>query len=118
MANKVKAGLYGQNAAMLYLQNKGLHLLETNFRIRQAEIDLIMQDGTYIVFVEVKYRKGLQYGLPREAIGAGKQKKILQAAEYYIASNNLQEQDFRFDAVEVLETESGQKINHIENAFW
>jgi len=118
--NKVKTGFYGQDVAAKYLQDKGLKLLEANYRVPRAEIDLIMQDGDYIVFVEVKYRRSTSHGLPREAIGTAKQKKILRAAEYYVTRSNNPDQDqaYRFDAVEVLETARGQQINHIENAFW
>jgi len=117
MSNKVETGFYGQDIAQKYLVGKGMDLLETNFRSRQGEIDLIMQDGEYTVFVEVKYRRSLKYGLPREAIGTSKQKKILQAAKYYIYLK-ASEQDYRFDVVEVLETGNGIQVNHIENAFW
>ena len=118
MLNKVEYGRYGQEAAMKFLQAKGMVLLEANFSIPSGEIDLIMRDGEYIVFIEVKYRRNLQYGLPREAIGYRKQQKIKKIALYYIVRHNLQNQDFRFDAMELLETSNGLDINHIENAFW
>jgi len=114
--NNVKTGFHGQDIAQNYLLNKGMSLVEANYRTRQGEIDLIMQDGTYIVFVEVKYRRNIKYGLPREAIGKSKQKKILKAAEYYV-SRSTREQDYRFDAIEIIESKDIQ-INHIENAFW
>jgi len=117
MSNKVETGFYGQDIAEEYLLNKGMKLLEANFRTRQSEIDLIMQDGEYIVFIEVKYRRSLKYGLPREAISTSKQKKILHAAKYYASRSNA-EQDYRFDVVEIIETNKDLQINHIENAFW
>jgi len=118
MLNKIQAGHRGQDAAMKFLQFKGMTLLEANFRIPSGEIDLIMRDGEYIVFIEVKYRRNLEYGLPREAIGYRKQQRIKKTALYYIVRRNLQNQDFRFDAVELLDTSGGLTINHIENAFW
>lgn len=117
MFNKVETGIYGQNIAKKHLLDKGMSLLEANFRSRQGEIDLIMQDGEYVVFVEVKYRRNLKYGLPREAVGTSKQKKILKAANYYIYLK-ASEQNYRFDVVEILETKEGTYVNHIENAFW
>ncbi|MCL2420666.1 MAG: YraN family protein [Defluviitaleaceae bacterium] len=118
MINKVQAGRYGQDAAVKFLQSKGLTLVEENYRLRSGEIDLIMRDGAYMVFIEVKYRRGLAHGLPREAIGYHKQQKIIKTAMHYIARYRLDNQDFRFDAVELLETADGLAINHIENAFW
>jgi len=118
MLNKIQAGHRGQDAAMKFLLSKGMTLLEANFRIPSGEIDLIMRDGEYIVFIEVKYRQNLEYGLPREAIGYRKQQRIKKTALYYIVRRNLQNQDFRFDAVELLDTSGGLTINHIENAFW
>ena len=116
--NKIEDGLYGQEEAAKYLQAQGMSLIEANFRIPSAEIDLIMKDDDYIVFVEVKYRRDTRYGLPREAIGYHKQKKIKKAALHYIARRRLSNQDFRFDVVELLETGSGLSINHIKDAFW
>jgi len=117
MNNKIETGFYGQDIAQKYLLDKGMTFLEANFRSRQGEIDLVMRDGTYIVFVEVKYRRSLKYGLPREAISTNKQKKILQTARYYV-SRSTSEHDYRFDAVEIIETKEGTQVTHIENAFW
>ena len=114
MANKVQTGLLGQNEALKFLLARGMTLKEANFRAPGAEIDLIMKDGLYIVFVEVKYRQKNKFGLPREAVDSRKQKKIKKAALHYIARHSLQNQDFRFDVVELL----GSEVNHIENAFW
>jgi putative endonuclease len=118
MKNTVKTGERGQNEAEKYLCAKGLILLEKNYRLRGAEIDLIMRDGEYIVFTEVKYRKSLSYGWPAESINNRKQNKIKFAARHYIACKQLSNQDFRFDAVELLETADGLFIKHTENAFY
>lgn len=115
--NNVETGFFGQEIAQNFLCGKGMLLLESNFRMPTAEIDLIMRDGSYIVFVEVKYRKSLKYGLPREAVGIHKQRRIIKAALYYIARHGLQDQCFRFDVLELLETTGCVEVNHIENAF-
>lgn len=115
--NKVQLGLYGQEEAEKFMKAKGMSLIEANFRAAGGEIDLIMKDGTYVVFVEVKLRRGLQYGLPREAIDMRKQQRIKKAAMHFITRRRLHNNDFRFDAVEVFDTADGLSINHIENAF-
>jgi putative endonuclease len=111
-------GRRGQEAAEAYLLGKGHTLIERNFRIRSAEIDLITREGGYVVFVEVKYRQSLRYGYPREAVGSLKQQRIKRCALAYINARRLSEQDFRFDVVEVLEMGGVMEINHIVNAFW
>ena len=116
--NKVQTGRYGQDAALKYLQAKKMTLIEANFSVSSGEIDLIMKDEHYIVFIEVKYRRGLAYGFPREAVGFRKQQKIIKTAMHFIARQQLQNQDFRFDAMELIDTPDGLIINHIENAFW
>ena len=117
--NKVQAGLFGQEEAERFLVSKGMITLQANFRSKAGEIDLVMKDGMYIVFVEVKYRRSLSHGLPGESIDARKQQRIKKAAMFYIARYRLDEQDFRFDAVEIFQNRLDElTINHIENAFW
>ena len=117
MDNNIKAGFFGQEKAEKFLYAKGMSLIKSNFRVSGGEIDLIMRDGDYIVFIEVKYRKSLKYGLPREAVGKRKQGVIKRIAMHFIARHGLHEQDFRFDVLEILDVPDGLTINHIENAF-
>ena len=116
--NKVKVGIFGQQVAENFLRDKGMAMVAANFRAPGGEIDLIMKDDDYIVFVEVKYRRGTEYGLPGESVGARKQRRIKDAALYYVARYPGQDQDFRFDTVEILDVRQGLLVNHIENAFW
>ncbi|MCL2198639.1 MAG: YraN family protein [Defluviitaleaceae bacterium] len=111
--NKHEAGQQGQTQAENHLLAKGCKILAKNYRVRTGEIDLIVRDGSYIVFVEVKYRATTTHGSPAEAVGIKKQQKIIRTAMFYITQNKLDNQDFRFDVVEVL----GTTVNHIENAF-
>ena len=119
MENLHKLGMDGQKAAEDFLQGKGYRILKTNYRIRTGEIDIIAKDrGGYIVFAEVKYRRGLSHGYPREAVTKAKQNKIVRTAMHYISANVQEpEQDFRFDVVEVLAKDGKLYVNHIENAF-
>jgi len=110
-------GLDGQLAAEKFLQRKGYRILDRNYRIRSGEVDLIAAHGTYIIFIEVKFRRNLDYGLPREAVTKTKTQQIIKTAMHYITKKALHEQDIRFDVVEVLEVENELQINHIENAF-
>ncbi len=120
MAKKKSAKGYwgdvGETVVSSYLDGKNMSIQCTNYRCPAGEIDLVAKDGTYTVFVEVKYRKNLSFGLPREAVGYKKQQKIKQSVLYYMAEHQLADQDMRFDVVEVYGNDS-MRINHIENAF-
>ncbi|MCL2048830.1 MAG: CCA tRNA nucleotidyltransferase [Defluviitaleaceae bacterium] len=108
-------GMLAQKKAEAYFLQNGCTLLQCNYRTKSGEIDIIAKEpsGT-VVFAEVKYRATAGLGLPREAVGTAKQQKIIDTAMHYIAENTLDEQDFRFDVIELL----GDELNHIENAFW
>ena len=114
---KHSIGMQGQEAARQFLAGKGFEILNENYRLRSSEIDIIAKDGEYTVFVEVKFRKGLSHGLPRESVGRAKQKKIIKAAMHYIQASEETEQDYRFDVVEILESDGKLYANHIKNAF-
>ena len=114
---KHSIGMQGQTAAKQFLARKGFTILKENYRLRSSEIDIVAKDGEYTVFVEVKYRKGLSHGLPRESVGRAKQKKIIKAAMHYIQATEKTEQDYRFDVVEILESDGKLYANHIIHAF-
>jgi len=77
-----------------------------------GEIDVIAEEGEYLVFAEVKTRSGLDRGLPREAIGRGKQRKMTRAAALY--ANALgEERPWRFDVIEVILLPGGSTEVHV-----
>ena len=117
MAGNKKSGDYGEKLAAEYLAGKGLAVTETNFRSRAGEIDIIARDGNYYVFVEVKLRRSLEKGYPREAVGYAKMNRLRRAALSYLAARNIGEADMRFDVVEIICDGGGVSIEHIENAF-
>lgn len=112
--NNRKIGAVYEKRAALFLQKKGYEILETNFRCRQGEIDMIARDGRYLVFIEVKFRRDNSRGLPEEAVGKYKQQKIIQTAKYYLYQKGFTEDTpCRFDVVGI----TGEKIRLIRNAF-
>ena len=116
MPSKTATGNYGEAVAQGFLTRRGYAILETNYKRGGGEIDIIARLGTYVVFVEVKYRRGLKAGMPCEAVTPAKQRRIIHTALYYISENNLADTDFRFDVMEVFGRE-WLDVNHIENAF-
>ncbi len=111
--NREKGNL-GEKKAIDFLLNKGYSIIETNYQKKYGEIDIIAKKDTYIIFIEVKYRKNINKGYPREAVCLKKQKKIKNTALSYILENNINDTDFSFDVIEII----GSDITHIENAFY
>lgn len=112
-------GYWGEKQAFDYLLAKGMSLLKKNYSVRGGEIDLIMKDGTCIVFAEVKTRAEDCFGTPLEYINLRKRKRIIKTAIAYLGRDDV---EMRFDAVEVVYKSINGKytvtsVNHIENAF-
>ena len=119
METKYQKGMHGQAIAADFLQDKGYKILRQNYRIRTGEIDIIAREpiNGYIVFIEVKFRRSISHGLPRESVTSTKQRQIIRTALHYVTINQLDNHDFRFDVVEVLDLGGEVTIEHIENAF-
>lgn len=115
MQNNRQVGSQYEQLAANYLSDKGYHIVAVNYRIRQAEIDIIAYDNECLVFVEVKYRKNLLNGHPFEAITRNKVKKICRAALSYLQLNNIlvDQTEIRFDVIGII----GNEIQHLLHAF-
>lgn len=113
MENRKKGSL-AEDRAILFLKSKGYNIIYKNFYTIYGEIDIIGEKNNLIVFFEVKYRKTLKNGYPRESVSKTKQEKIKKAALLYISQNNIINKGFSFDVVEIIDNE----IIHIENAFY
>lgn len=112
--NNRKVGASYEQQAGVYLVSHGYQILTYNYRCRIGEIDIVAKDGTYLVFVEVKYRRQQGQGYPAEAVTASKQRKISKVASYYCLTHGVTEQSpCRFDVVSIL----GDEISLIQNAF-
>jgi len=98
---RIDLGKRGENISVEFLRKKGYKIIERNYRCSLGEIDVVARDKNILCFVEVKTRKTEQYGLPEEAIGWHKQKKLVKAALTYLKENKIHKQDLRFDVVSV-----------------
>jgi putative endonuclease len=110
--SKKQVGDDAERAAERYLITHGLSLVERNFRTRFGEIDLIMRDGDALVFVEVRLRKNDDFGGAAASIGTHKQRRIVAAAQQYIAALR-NPPPCRFDAVLMM----GTQIEWLKDAF-
>ena len=115
MTEKRKIGDKGEEIISNFLIKKDYKILDRNYRKTYGEIDIIALKDNIVCFVEVKARKSVKYGYPREAVNFYKQQRIIKASQSYLMENKLNNYIIRFDVAEVF-TES-RKINYIENAF-
>ncbi|MBI5598115.1 MAG: YraN family protein [Deltaproteobacteria bacterium] len=111
-------GITGEEEAARLLKRGGFRVIEKNFRTRAGEIDIIALDGDTVVFVEVKTRSGDSFGLPKDAVGALKQRRILSAARAYLAANpRLKDSPVRFDVIGIFMAGASPVAEHIKDAF-
>ena len=101
-------------AAAQFLARQGLTLTCSNYRCRMGEIDLVLQDGPTIVFVEVRLRTNPAFGGAAESIGPRKRARIIAAARHYLAAR--QDLPCRFDVV-LLDRLEPPRIEWIRDAF-
>jgi putative endonuclease len=118
MLNKrQKFGEKGEEIAVRHLRKNGYKIIETNYRTRLGEIDIIAQDQDTIVFAEVKTRRSVQFGNPKQAVTIRKQKKISMVALYYLKATGQSSARARFDVVAVISNRDKPQVEIIKNAF-
>ena len=112
--NKRRTGTAAELRAAAYLSEKGVCIVEKNFRNRHGEIDLIGQHEGYLVFFEVKYRSSSRSGCPEAAVNYHKQKQICKVAAYYRCVHKVPlNTAIRYDVVAI----EGTEIRWYQNAF-
>lgn len=113
-------GAWGEAQAAEYLRKKKYQLVAAGYYSRFGEIDLIVQNKRFLVFVEVKLRKNGNFAQAMEYVNRRKQDKIRVTASVYLSQNptNLQP---RFDVIEIYAPEGMEtarpEIRHLEDAF-
>ncbi len=110
-------GKSGEEAARDYLLEKGHKILETNWRFKNYEVDIISRTENTIVFVEVKTRKSSTFGEPELFVNRKKQGFLVAAAHQYLLQNNIQLES-RFDIVAVVQHNNNRNVKHLEAAFY
>jgi putative endonuclease len=113
-------GERGEALALNYLQQQGLTLVARNYRCRRGELDLIMQQGDTVVFVEVRYRQRNDFGGAAASVSASKQKKCLLAAAHFLQNEKKYAKlGARFDVIAIQGHDQNDtlSINWIINAF-
>lgn len=112
----LQVGCEAETLALAYLKKRGLLLRDANFRCKFGEIDLVMNDDIYLVFVEVRMRSSGDYGGALESITIAKQRKIKGTAKIYLLQNKLYDKcPVRFDVLTIQGFSA--KISWLKNAF-
>jgi putative endonuclease len=113
--NKI-IGQLTENMAAAYLAQNGMEIIEQNFSNKFGEIDIIAKDKDVLVFVEVKAKTGIEFGLPEEMITKGKLSKVRRMADLYLQNHKL---PCRIDVVAIV-LNSDQQLNrltHYQNVY-
>ena len=120
MGKSKLTGAWGEAIAAEYLRKKHYKIIASGYHSRFGEIDLIVQNRKYLVFVEVKLRKSDQFAQAREYVDLKKQDRLRVTASVYLSEYPTKLQP-RFDVVEIYAPEGtmtvSPEINHLEDAF-
>ena len=109
-------GDWGEEYARRFLEGRGYSILDTNYRGKYGEIDLIAREGECLVFVEVKSRRTGAFGRPEESVTEAKQQKLVQAALEYMQSKEMEEGEWRIDVVGIEAGGSRPRVRLVRNA--
>ena len=101
MNHKQELGLIGEELAAAALLERGYAILATRYRTERGEIDIVAQEGTTLVFVEVRARADAECGLAAESVTESKRRKVSRMAAEYLAVNHITGQACRFDVVAI-----------------
>lgn len=113
-----RLGQWGEGYARRYLEGRGYTVAAANYRCRWGEVDLVTRLGEEWVFVEVKTRRGGDFGTPEESITPGKAQRLVATAQHYLEQEGVEQSEWRIDLVSVHLDKSGklERISHLENA--
>ena len=98
---RMRLGKWGEGVASRFLQDKGYQVLETNYRCRWGEVDIVAKDGNQVVFVEVRTRSGGQFGTPEESITPAKAQRLMHTAQDYLQQHAEEGLEWRIDLIAI-----------------
>jgi putative endonuclease len=117
MTDKIKKGKEGEDFAVDFLKKKGFTILERNYRHKRSEIDLIVRQDNWLIFVEVKTRTSIAFGYPEEFVDYQQKRMIFAGALEYMYVKDWQG-NVRYDIVSVDLSGDEPEIRHFEDAFY
>jgi len=119
MMKRQELGAAGEKLARDFLKKKGYKIIESNFRCRHGEIDIIARKDNMVVFVEVRTRSSDAYGTPEESVTRQKRERLAATALTYLTTHSDLPEDWRVDllAIETDRTGSARRVSLVENAL-
>ncbi len=117
MSDHLQKGKHGEQLAREYLEQQGYSILESNWRYKKLEIDLIATDKDLLVAVEVKTRSSDAFGEPEIFVTRSKQNKLIRAINRYVKQKGC-DREIRFDVVSVIESNGSCTVKLIRDAFY
>jgi putative endonuclease len=115
----IERGREGEDWAARVLKKSRYKIVERNFRTPAGEIDIVARDGKCLVFVEVRTRGSVEFGLPQETVIARKRSRLCRAARWYLQANRIGDVDCRFDVVSIVMDDERRtpQVEIIRDAF-
>ena len=117
MDERGTVGRRGEDLAAAHLEASGYTVIARNWRCRGGELDLVVSDGTTVVFVEVRSRRGDRCGTPLESVHARKRERLARLAHRFLALQPRPEALVRFDVIGVRLDRDPPQLEHVERAF-
>lgn len=113
MPRNLRRGAASEDRAAAYLLELGYTIITRNYYAPGSEIDIVAMDGDTLVFIEVKNRKKGAWASPEEGVSLDKQRRLWDAAGYYVSENLGKECEMRFDVIAI----EGESLRHHKDAF-
>ena len=110
-------GALGERIAERWLRRRGWRVVQRRFRSGHRDIDLVVERDGMVAFVEVKARRGAEFGGPVQAVHWRKQRELERSALVWIDRHGREAESYRFDVVGVLLQGADVRVCHVENAF-
>lgn len=116
--DRKELGQKGERAAASFLENRGLNILERNWKCSYGEADIIAKEDDTLIFCEVKTRRSTAAGFPEDSVTLAKQKRYSRIAHVYASRTEEEYENIRFDVIAIFVlTDSQALLRYIKNAF-
>jgi putative endonuclease len=111
-------GMIGEKLAADFLTKQGYDIIESNYRCKEGEVDIIARDGDFLVFIEVRAKSSRIFGSPEESVTARKKEHLKNVASHYLETHDSLSAQWRIDfvAVELDRAGKSRRIEVIKNA--
>lgn len=117
MKNSRQKGTKGEDEAARYFEGQGYSIKGRNIRVGYNELDLIVEKGKTLVFVEVKWRSKAHLEFPEAGLSRKQIRNIIEASDWYVKHINWKG-EIRFDLIAIVQNSGRLTLKHFEDAFW